>query len=183
MNRTNKILFVVFLILIVITLGEILYYFLNVQNQRTIDQAQPPSTSNLPANPSIQPNAEKAVLSSDVLNMLSVLNRNFLVSAELDVVFEGQVADIVLETNNESGTNNGDALFIVLTNTDENMATRLFKEYEPNTFYINKTTGGRSPFDFDNPEFKIGDIIRIKNVLDLTKDFSESVKTYEITIL
>lgn len=183
MNRTNKILFVFFLILIVITLGELLYYFLNVQNRNTLDQTQPPSTSNLPVNPSVQPNAEKAVLSSDVLNMLSVLNRNFLVSAELDVIYEGQVADIVLETNNESGTNKGNALFIVLTNTDENMATRIFEVYEPNTFYINKTTGGRSPFDFDNPEFNIGDIIRVKNVLNLTKDFNESMETYEITIL
>jgi hypothetical protein len=186
MSRRNKILTIVFILLILITLAEVFYYFFNIlpnQQSRT-SQSNTLNQEGGLQRPQQQNNAQSdGAISTDVVNLITSFNKDLLTESTLDMTFQGQISDIVVENNNESKENRGNALFIVLINENNSMAIRIFQVDQGITFYLDRDTKERSTFDFNSPKFKIGDNVAININLNLIKPFRESAEFYGITIL
>lgn len=183
MAKTNKILLTAFALLLLITLGEILYYFfyLSPNTQKAslnVGQLNQQSSKNAEQ----KPNPDQAV-SEETLNFLRNYNKNLVTSAEIVVEQEGIIQGIATKPGTAEIPGSGTVNYLAYITITNNEARRdfVFTEEIIDRIYI--TDNNRKEVKLVDPsslDLKIGDRIVVRWITDLTKKDYVSITRIDI---
>ncbi len=193
MNNISNILKIIFILLILITVGEGMYYLYVLYNNKPNPVASEQSTNNLlitpsreiptlipvnfqTANPDLKL-SEKEM--SDRLDVFRKLLRDGVIKSSVrTTVFESTIKTIDTRETLEKGIKY--KLKITIKAGDTDVQDFNFSEYELERMKVFEMKDGKEQ-SINYSQLKSGDKIRMETTIDLTKEWAESTVNIKIT--
>lgn len=179
MKKRLNILVGVFLLLLAISIGEIIYYFVILAPKTDNEMAPDTTISNdqLQA----QPYVTNQGISPVTISYLQNLNKEVLTSSYLTNEQQGEIASIILE-NGKITINNQSVEYALI------MDLKINEQLKQRYFYNNKEVGILQILSENGDmltlnDLKNGDSIKIYEKINLLKPFSEGLEEFIITRL
>jgi len=175
MSKTNKVLIIIFFVLLVITLGEIGYYFFYQPVNKSA------STTNQSPSPTPQTiSSEKnQAINKDTLDNLLFLKKGIVKSSLLTTEYQGSI----IEIDDKGGTNSAGQfeykLKIKIKSDSGDTNSFYYNDSEINkikVFYLDKDQ--KTPYFLN--KLKVGDKILIKDIYNLLENIDNNLIEEEI---